>query len=765
MSVIVGRDDNSQVKIAAMAHKQIQLNRHLLNGVRELKLYAINKSVKSVSNQPKDIVGTEFRYGNIRYKFNRYISITFFILRLLISLNFRYLFLKLKEKFKKKVDNNQTVFIDNLLKPEVEVNFLYKKQIDIIIPIFNGIDFVKKLLTSIKKNSDAPYRLILIDDKSTDPKINRYLKVQVKSFKNAVLITNYQNLGFVKSVNKGFSYVNSEFFILLNSDTEVPKNWLSRMVKPLVLEEKLASVTPFSNDATIFSFSEQKNLVNKTYKNLSLAKIDHVFSQLPLLNPVIKVPTGVGFCMGIKSKYVNQIGFLSEEFGKGYGEENDWCMRALKAGLYHGVVNNLYIHHKSGSSFLKKEKELLLKKNHQLLIKKYPTYEILIRDFINTRQLSTLKGLVKFKLDQNKKTILIVDHDIGGGANHYRNELIQNLLIKNKQIILFTDNDMSGLMQITFYSKKHKLVAKLDDLNSFKNIFNLFEIDEIVYNNAVNHRDPLSLIKDILDLKKEFKFKITTLIHDFYPICPSYTLIDKDGKYCGVPKSIDTCKSCVNKLNPTYSGILNENNNILEWRRLWGSFIKSSHNVVCFSNSSKEILLKAYPFIKSNIKVIPHLVKWKPTKVPIVKSSNLHIGIIGAINYAKGASVLNEILNYIEKNQLQIKVTLLGEISLFFYNPKLKILGRYEKNELPNLIEKNRINMILMPSIWPETFSYVVSEIIKMDLPLVSFGLGAQGEKVKAYKKGLVLPLTLSTEDLLNSIISFNKNFSLPNRK
>jgi GT2 family glycosyltransferase len=696
-------------------------------------------------------------------KFSQYRRLTTLFLRLLISFNFKFLFLKIKEKFQKKEEIDNTVIIDDLLKSEA--NFLYKKQVDIIIPIFNGLDFVKKLLISIKKNTDVPYRLILIDDKSTDPKISRYLSAQVKSLKNAILISNDQNLGFVKSVNKGFSYVNSEFFILLNSDTEVPKNWLSRIVKPLVLEEKLASVTPFSNNATIFSFPEQKDLVNKTYKNLSLAEIDHEFSQLPLLNPVIKVPTGVGFCMGIKSKYVHQIGFLNEEFGKGYGEENDWCMRASNAGLYHGVVNNLYIYHKSGSSFLKKEKELLLKKNHQLLIKKYPTYEILIRDFINTRQISALKSLVEFKIDKNKKNILIIDHDIGGGANHYRGELIQNLLVKNKQIILFTDNAMNGLMQITFYSKKHKLVTRLDNFNFFKNFFNLFAIDEIIYNNAVNHRDPLRLIKDILDLKKEFKFKITTLIHDFYPLCPSYTLIDKDGKYCGVPKSIVKCKSCINKLNPTFSGILNENKNILEWRASWGSFIKSSDNVICFSNSSKEILLKAYPFIKNSIKVIPHLVKWKPIKVPLVYSSNLHIGIVGAINYAKGASVLNEILNYIEKNQLQIKVTLLGEISPYFYNPKLKILGKYEKNELPNLIVKNKINMILMPSIWPETFSYVVSEIIKMDLPLVSFGLGAQGEKVKGYKKGLILPLTLSTENLLKSIILFNKTFLLPNRK
>lgn len=682
----------------------------------------------------------------------------FIVLRLLISFNFKFLFLKVKEKFQKKDEIEKKVLIDNLLKSEAGANFIYKKQVDIIIPIFNRLDLVKRLLISIKKNTDVPYRLILIDDKSADPKMSRYLSAQVKSLKNAILISNGQNLGFVKSVNKGFSYVNSEFFILLNSDTEVPKNWLSRMVKPLTLEEKLVSVTPFSNNATILSFPEENASKNNPYKNLSMSEIDHAFSQLPLLNPVIKVPTGIGFCMGIKSKYVHQIGFLNEAFGKGYGEENDWCMRALDAGLYHGVVNNLYIHHKAGSSFLKNEKELLMKKNHQILIKKHPTYDMLIRDFINKDPLGFIRQLIEFKLHKNN--VLIIDHDIGGGANYYRNELIHNLLTENKQIILLTDNAISGRMYITFYTEKHNLVAQLNDSKLFKNIFDLFVIDEIVYNNAVNYKNPLELIKDIVDLKRKFKFKITTLIHDFYPICPSYTLIDKGGRYCGVPKSIDICKSCINKLNPLYSGILSKNNNILEWRSIWGSFIRSSHNVVCFSNSSKEILLKAYPFKKNNIKVIPHFVKWKPHKIPFVQNEELHIGIIGAINYAKGASVLNGILNYIDKSQLQIKVTLIGKVSPDFYHPKLNILGEYEKNELPNLIEKNKINMILMPSICPETFSYVVSEIIKMNLPLVSFELGAQGEKVKAYKKGLVMPLGSSTKDLLSSITSFKKNCS-----
>jgi len=695
-------------------------------------------------------------------KLIRYTRIVFLILRLLISFNFKLLFLKLlflkiRDRFQKKDDALKKDVIDDLLKSFLKTEFVYNKEVDIIIPVYNGLELIKKLLVSIRKNTDMPYRLILIEDKSTDPKISSYLKSQTKSFKNTVLISNDKNLGFVKSVNKGFSLVKSEFFILLNSDTEVPKNWLPRMIRPLVLDDKLASVSPFSNAATIFSFPEEKSNSNKAYKNLPASEIDQAFSLLPLLNPVIKVPTTVGFCMGIRSECVRQMRFFDEIFGRGYGEENDWCMRAIKAGFYHGAVNNLYVYHKMKGSFSKEEKTSLMKKNLIILNKKYPSYSSLINDFYRQDPLGYIKDLADFLLHNSSNNILIFDHDLGGGANLYRNELIETLLRKNSQVILVTDNRISGHMSVVFYAKRIKLPTRLIDPRLLRKLFELFSIDEVIYNNAVNSRNPIALINEILNLQKIFKFRINTLVHDFFPICPSYTLIDKDGRYCGVPKNIKTCEACIKKLNPTYSQVIHKNQNIREWRSLWGEFIRSSYQVTCFSNSSKEILLRAYPFAKNLIKVIPHLVNFTPSKLPSIKQGKLHIGVIGGMSYGKGASVLNQLVDFIGERKLQIKVTLLGEIHPAFHNAKMNVLGRYERHELPYLIEKNGINVILFPSIFPETFSYVTSEVMIMKMPIAYFDIGAVPEKLKSYKRGSLLGLGMSHEEIIDALDTLNK--------
>jgi GT2 family glycosyltransferase len=63
--------------------------------------------------------------------------------------------------------------------------------------------------------------------------------------------------------------------------------------------------------------------------------------------------------MGINQQVWSTLGGFDEAFGRGYGEENDWCMRAIQAGYKNIVASNLFIYHKHGGSFTSEEKEEL----------------------------------------------------------------------------------------------------------------------------------------------------------------------------------------------------------------------------------------------------------------------------------------------------------------------------------------------------------------------------------------------------------------------
>jgi glycosyltransferase involved in cell wall biosynthesis len=76
---------------------------------------------------------------------------------------------------------------------------------------------------------------------------------------------------------------------------------------------------------------------------------------------------------------------------------------------------------------------------------------------------------------------------------------------------------------------------------------------------------------------------------------------------------------------------------------------------------------------------------------------------------------------------------------------------------LPIIVEKIGANIFLMPSICPETFSYVTQELIDMEVPLVCFDIGAQAEKIKNYHKGLIISYDSTPNEILEQIEQFHK--------
>ncbi|MEM1724775.1 MAG: glycosyltransferase, partial [Thermoplasmata archaeon] len=100
----------------------------------------------------------------------------------------------------------------------------------------------------------------------------------------------------------------------------------------------------------------------------------------------------------------------------------------------------------------------------------------------------------------------------------------------------------------------------------------------------------------------------------------------------------------------------------------------------------------------------------------------------------KGSYIVKNIIYYIENyNYNQIKIHIIGELygaGEFRSNKNLIIHGKYDKQMLPDIIEKNEIDIIFIPSIWPETFCYTAEEAMKMGMPIVIFNLGAPYERV-----------------------------------
>jgi O-antigen biosynthesis protein len=640
--------------------------------------------------------------------------------------------------------------------------------IDIIIPIYNGYEYLEVLMESIFSNTTLAYRLILIDDCSTDGRIGDFLKTLMKKKPKGgeiLVLKNKTNMGFVKTANLGMKLAKNNF-IIINTDTEVPKGWLERLIFPIYQYENIASVTPFTNAGEICSFPLfLKN--NKIFENLKVGEIDNFFQHVKSEKNYINLPTGVGFCMAINKRVADEIGFFDEDnFGKGYGEENDWCQRAIEKGYKNIIAPNLFIYHKHGGSFSSEEKKKLQQENLKKLTRKHKNYLQEVSDFIKRDLLKNIRDflilLISAKCLDKNKPLLFIDHELGGGANFYRDDFIKEELKKCNSVLLLTWKKESRDYSLKYFYKKYEIYFYLKHYKEIEKLFDFIQIKKIIVNGLVSFGDPLEVLSFVKNIAKKGCVKTEFLVHDYFCLCPNYVLIGTNGDFCNLPRDMRICEKCLlekqkNPSNGTEVSIINAD--ILEWRTAWKKFLDSVDRITCFSNSSREMLTRVYPELLNGdrIAVRHHKVEYLKK---VKEDLNLTIGILGGINYIKGIRVVKEALSLVEAENLKIKIVILGETSEEMGNKNIIVHGKYNREEIQRLTVSYGIDLFLIPSIIPETFSYTTEEIIKMNYPVAVFDLGAPAERVKLYEKGIIIP-KIDARSALDAILEFSEKNKL----
>ena len=208
--------------------------------------------------------------------------------------------------------------------------------ITIIMPVFNAFDLLQDALRRTKDHTDLPWRLILVEDASTDSRVLPFLREwKTKNPDQVILLENKDNLGFIRSVNRAFeqALLWTDPVVLLNSDALVPTGWASRLIAPIKQRKNVATVTPMSNNAEVFSVPLICQAQELTARQGDI--IDQTAASLNQASGSIEAPTGVGFCMAINFAYLANNPSFDTVFGRGYGEEVDWCQRVKAMGGQH----------------------------------------------------------------------------------------------------------------------------------------------------------------------------------------------------------------------------------------------------------------------------------------------------------------------------------------------------------------------------------------------------------------------------------------------
>ncbi|MCK0770240.1 glycosyltransferase [Chromohalobacter canadensis] len=228
--------------------------------------------------------------------------------------------------------------------------------VDIVIPVYNALEDVKRCLESVVKHTDNFRITTYIVDDASEENTTAFLRSFCKQHKGFELIEHKKNCGYTKTVNDGLKASKSDYVVTLNSDAIVTKGWLQGLVRCMRTGDRLGIVGPLSNAASwqnvpaLYDKNNQfavnelpHDMTPNDMAELVLKVSNHLYPRVPFVN---------GFCFIITKEVIEKIGYLDEAtFPTGYGEENDYCLRAAQAGFELAIADDTYVFHAKSKSF------------------------------------------------------------------------------------------------------------------------------------------------------------------------------------------------------------------------------------------------------------------------------------------------------------------------------------------------------------------------------------------------------------------------------
>jgi O-antigen biosynthesis protein len=608
--------------------------------------------------------------------------------------------------------------------------------VDVIVPVYKGLaDTVRCIQAVLASNCRTPWRLVIINDASPEPEVTAWLREISGKDPRILLLENEQNLGFVGTVNRGMALADGHDALLLNSDTEVANDWLDRLRKAAYRDARVGSVTPFSNNATICSYPRfcEDNALPPHYDT---PRLDALFAAT---NPgeVVDVPTGVGFCMYIRRDCLNAVGLFDvEQFGKGYGEENDFCRRASDAGWRNLHALDVFVLHTGGVSFgsSKSQREI---EAVEKLRRLHPSYDGLVHTFVNTDPAREARQAVDLARVHAAALpcVLAVTHNRGGGTHRHVLELAKHFSGRATFFILLPTGGGTVQLQLAEPGAGFQLEFALpQESPALLQALQAIGVAHIHYHHTLGH------FEEVLHLPERLGVAWDFTAHDFYALCPQISLTDRNDKYCGEDGS-GSCGRCLEYA--PLPGV----SDIDQWRQKYGEFLVNARHVLSPSLDAARRFRRMWPH--ADIRLAPHTDIAShtglppPSPVQIEARAPLKIVVIGALSKIKGADVLDEVARLAKSSGAAVELHLLGHAYRdLARQPRsaLTVYGPYEEAELPGLLEWLQPHVVWFPALWPETYSYTLSSALQAGLPVVAPDLGAFAERLNGRKWSWVMP-------------------------
>jgi len=599
--------------------------------------------------------------------------------------------------------------------------------IAIIIPVYRGLAETRACIESVLASANkTAFELVVVNDASPEPGMADLLASFAADNKIA-LLTNENNLGFVATCNRAIALHPDRDVLLLNSDTLVHGNWLDRMIACARLntdaDTKIASVTPFSNNATLCSYPKIGESQAMPTGD-ALAKLDQIFATVNAQQS-IEIPTGVGFCMWMSQAALDEIGVFDEAaFGRGYGEENDWCVRAAAAGYRHVLCADVFVAHQGEVSFARESGSR--KHNAQAIIDaRYPDYRAMVADFFArdpARPLRSAADIARLKTSALPR-VLMVTHGGGGGTERHVRDLAE--LAQNDCEVILLRPERGNNLSLKWLRAGEAFQVFFNAHAAFEQLIEF--VGELgISRMHLHHVHGLPI--EVLTIADRLNVPLDITLHDYFPITPQYHLSP------GATMPEDTAASVQNHA----WGL-----SVVEWRSRFGALLIQADRVISPSRDLAARIEAFFPTLKCEI--WPHFVL--PSKP---QNADYKIVLLGGLTPEKGLDLLEACATDAQEKNLPLAFSVLGHTSRpvprWPFLP-IEITGSYRDQDLARRIALTRPDAFFFPSQIPESFSYTLSAAMATGQPIVASNLGSFKERLTGYRAAELLAWDAPADD------------------
>ncbi|MBL8495350.1 MAG: glycosyltransferase [Rhodocyclaceae bacterium] len=643
--------------------------------------------------------------------------------------------------------------------------------IDVIVPVYLGHEQTRRCLDSVLANRDAGViEVVVVDDASPEPALAAYLDTLSRNGSIA-LLKNETNRGFVESVNRGMSVHPDRDVVLLNSDTEVAAGWLERLAACAYREPDIGTVTPFSNNATICSYPFD-GWTGGVPGTLGLPGLDRLIATTNA-GRHIEIPTAVGFCMYIRRACLEAVGvFDVARFGRGYGEENDFCLRARAAGWRSVLAADTFVFHQGSVSFGGERNELQ-RIGLKRLLDAHPGFLDALGDFSHRDPVAPLRRAIddaRYALGGNERDEVLCEqgtrrvapagssgavqlhftHSWDGGTNRWIADFCAHDAERRNLVLRSVSNrdfacwrlellDPDALAAPLMHWDLERPISATDAWNLeyrliLDQIVATFDIRAIVVSSLVGHA------LEALDTG----LPTVVVLHDLYPFCPA--MFAAFGQPCS---ECDTAalERCM-RGNPHNAFWHNTDTGFwLGFREAYAKRLDRPWiRFAAPSASAWDRWLQLFPAIASRTcKTIPHglaplerVAATGCTRKPEA-TRKLRLVVPGRLLPHKGLALFAEV---VPRLLAHAEILLLG--CGRFGDPfgdveGITVVRHYAREDLARHVEGFMPDAALLLSVVPESFSYTLSEMLWLGLPVIATRIGAFSERIQEGLDGLLV--------------------------